>query len=262
MKISLVQTTLHWQDRKKNLAHFSSLLQGHEGSGLIVLPEMFSTGFTMEPEKFAEVADGETLQWMKEQAKKLRSTITGSVSVSENGKYFNRLFWVEPNGKVSHYNKRHLFRMGKEDQHYTAGVEKLITEIDGFKFCPLVCYDLRFPVWSRNKFNLVTKSWDYDVLLYVANWPEVRSYAWKSLLVARAIENQCYVVGVNRTGKDGNNIDHAGDSMVIGPKGETLLHLKKEQEGVFDVELDQSSLKDFREHFPVGMDADSFRLEF
>lgn len=260
MKLTLIQTSLYWQDREKNLGHFDRLIRNlEEQTDLVVLPEMFSTGFTMIPEKYAD-GEGLVLEWMKKIAAEKKIRLTGSASVKEKGKYYNRLYWVNPDGGHQFYDKRHLFRMGREDQHYTAGTEKLIVEAAGWKICPLVCYDLRFPVWSRNRYNAETQKWDYDVLIYVANWPEVRRYPWKHLLIARAIENQCFVVGLNRVGKDGNGIDHVGDSMVISPKGEIMNALDVGKEIVTTVDLNFDVLKDFRSQFPVGLDADKFDL--
>jgi predicted amidohydrolase len=189
--------------------------------------------------------------------------ITGSVAVKEGSNYFNRLYWVDPTGAVSIYNKRHLFRMAKEDQHYFPGDKKIITTVADFKFLPLICYDLRFPVWSRNTFaktSAITYEASYDVLMYVANWPEVRNYPWKQLLIARAIENQCYVIGVNRIGKDGNDYAHSGDSMVINPRGEIISNIKANEEKVETISLDKNYLEEFRKLFPVGLDADNFQL--
>ncbi len=261
MKITLIQTRLAWEQPEKNRAHFGQLINSiSENTDLIILPEMFTTGFTMAPEKNAEPAEGATLAWMREMATKKKAVICGSVSVAENKKFYNRLYWVEPQGSYKTYDKRHLFRMADEDQHYTAGNKKLITELKGWKLCPLVCYDLRFPVWSRNRFK--NGSWDYDVLIYVANWPAVRAYPWKQLLIARAIENQCYVIGLNRIGEDGNGYDHSGDSLVIGPKGEVLSAIPPSQENVFTISLDKTSLEEFRTKFPAGLDADDFEIKF
>ncbi|MCE3229187.1 MAG: Nitrilase/cyanide hydratase and apolipoprotein N-acyltransferase [Bacteroidetes bacterium] len=261
MKITLIQTSLYWENREKNIAHFDALIASiKEETDLIILPEMFTTGFTMNPEKQAEPWNGATLEWMKQKAREKNAVVTGSVSVEENKKYFNRLLWAEPNGNVSHYDKRHLFRMGKEDQHYSAGKTKIITKIRNWNICPLICYDLRFPVWSRNKFNAKDNTWQYDVLIFVANWPEVRIYPWKQLLIARAIENQCYVIGVNRIGKDGNDIAHSGDSLVINPRGEIINKTKTGEESIETVVLDRNYLEDFRKIFPVGMDADTFEI--
>lgn len=260
MKVTLVQTQLHWENREKNISHFNNLLGNlKDETNLVVLPEMFTTGFTMNPEKNAEAANGETLAWLKQKATEKKAVITGSVAVNENKNYYNRLFWVEPSGNFSIYNKRHLFRMANEEQHYTPGDKKLITPINGWNFCAQVCYDLRFPVWSRNTFNS-DKGWQYDVLVYVANWPEIRSYPWKQLLIARAIENQCYVVGLNRIGKDGNGYDHSGDSVVINPRGEIISKTKPHEESIETVYLDRAYLDEYRKIFPVGWDADGFEF--
>lgn len=264
MKVTLIQTALHWEDRQKNLEHFDALLKTlHDSTDLIVLPEMFSTGFTMNPAALAEPGNGYALNAMKKWATQKNANICGSVAVSENGKYYNRLYWVEPNGTVSHYDKRHLFRMAHEDRHYAMGSEKIIKKINEWHVCPLVCYDLRFPVWSRNTFKIINgqPSAAYDVLIYVANWPEVRSYPWKQLLIARAIENQCYVIGVNRIGNDGNNISHSGDSVVINPRGEIISITKPNVQSIETVPLDRAYLEDFRITFPVGLDADGFTLK-
>ncbi len=263
MKATIVQTSLFWEDREKNLEHFNKIITAiPEKTDLIVLPEMFTTGFTMDPKKNAEPANGYTVSWLKQKAKSKNAVIIGSVAVEENKKYYNRLFWVEPNGNVRSYNKRHLFRMAKEEQHYTMGTEKIIGQISGWNICPLVCYDLRFPLWSRNGFKKENGSYTaaYDVLIYVANWPEARSYAWKQLLIARAIENQAYVIGVNRIGSDGNNISHSGDSMIINPRGEIISKTKANEESVETVSLDKTYLEEYRKTFPVGLDADEFKI--
>lgn len=264
MQVTLIQTHLFWEDREKNISHFDSLINSiKEKTDLIVLPEMFTTGFTMQPEKNAEPTDGPTLEWMKKKASEKKAVITGSVAVKEGINYFNRLYWVDPDGNVSVYNKRHLFRMAKEDQHYFPGHKKIITTLKDFKFLPLVCYDLRFPVWSRNTYKKTsTESCgaEYDVLLYVANWPEVRNFPWKQLLIARAIENQCFVIGVNRIGNDGNDFAHSGDSMVINPRGEIISKTKANEESVETITLDKTYLDDFRKIFPAGLDADAFQI--
>ena len=271
MKVALVQTYLHWENRSENLKHFSELLDTlSEPADLIVLPEMFTTGFSMNPKKTAEPANGETLKWLQTKAKEKNAILCGSVAVKDRENYFNRLFWVEPNGEFKTYNKRHLFRMGQEDQFYKAGAKKLITSSGIWKFCPLICYDLRFPVWSRNRFKVkkpavegqqsAEGTWDYDVLLYVANWPKVRIQAWRQLLIARAIENQCYVIGVNRTGKDGNGHEYSGDSLVINPKGEIMSKILPDVNGIDLVDLDKASLDAFRLSFPVSLDADDFTV--
>ncbi|MFL5754547.1 MAG: nitrilase-related carbon-nitrogen hydrolase, partial [Bacteroidia bacterium] len=214
LTITIVQSPLHWEAPDANLSMFNKKLDTiTEATDLIVLPEMFTTGFAVEREHVAEEQEGKGLQWMRKKAKEKNCVITGSIAVKENGKLYNRLYWVEPDGNYKHYDKRHLFRMAKENNFFTPGERKIICELKGWKICPLICYDLRFPVWSRNKWTReeggesrdITLKADYDVLIYVANWPEVRSFPWKSLLIARAIENQCYTIGVNRIGADGNN---------------------------------------------------------
>jgi len=261
MKVTYIQTRLHWEDREKNLSHFDALINSiKEETNLILLPEMFTTGFSMNPKKTAEPANGSTLKWMQQKAKEKNAVICGSVAVKDRENYFNRLFWVQPNGEFYTYNKRHLFSMGKEDEHFKAGAKKLIAHYEAWNFCPLVCYDLRFPVWSRNKFKSKEGTWDYDVLIYVANWPEARTYPWKQLLIARAIENQCYVIGVNRIGKDGNGISHAGESLVIEPKGTVISKPNTNQECIETLSLDKILLDEFRTAFPVGRDGDAFSV--
>jgi omega-amidase len=261
MKVTLIQTELYWEDEAKNLTHFERLIASiNEQTDLIVLPEMFTTGFSMNPKVTAKPWNGEALKWLIEQAQKKTCTITGTMAVEDEGFYYNRLFWVEANGNVKHYNKRHLFRMAKEEEHYRAGETKIIMQINDWNICPLICYDLRFPVWSRNHFDSKTATWDYDVLMYVANWPEVRSYPWKQLLIARAIENQCYVIGLNRIGKDGNGVPHSGDSMVINPRGEIISSIKANENATETVKLDWTYLEEFRKTFPVGLDADEFKI--
>lgn len=224
---------------------------------------MFSTGFSMDPKKVAEPAQGPAYKWMKNKAAEKNAVICGSVAVEENAKYYNRLYWVDSYGDVSVYNKRHLFRMAKEDEHFAGGTEKIIKHLNGWDICPLVCYDLRFPVWSRNTYKKEGDSLKaaYDVLIYVANWPEVRNYPWKQLLIARAIENQCYVIGVNRIGKDGNGFAYSGDSMVINPRGEIISKLKPNHDSIETINLDKAQLDEFRKQFPVGLDADDFSLK-
>lgn len=256
LNITFIQTHLQWEDVDKNLNHFSEKLdQINEPTDIIVLPEMFTTGFTMNPNVMAEEHGGKTLQWMMQKAKEKNCILTGSVSIKDGNTFHNRLYWVMPDGTFKHYDKRHLFQMGNEHQHYTAGTQKLIVDYKGWKICPLICYDLRFPVWSRNR-----KEETYDLLLYVANWPEVRSYPWKQLLIARAIENQSYVVGVNRIGDDGNNIAHSGDSAVINPRGEIISKPNTNQDVIETVSLSATYLKEFRKLFPVMMDGDEFTL--
>ena len=257
LKITLIQSNLFWENKSKNLEQFSKKIDDiKEATDLIVLPEMFSTGFSMKPEKLAETMDGETVKWIKEQAKKKNCVVTGSFICEENGRYYNRLLWMHPDGTFAKYDKRHLFSMGDEHNHYAAGEEKIIVELKGWKICPLICYDLRFPVWARN-----TKETSYDVLMYVANWPERRSYPWKTLLLARAIENQCYVIGSNRVGADGNDITHSGDSAVIDAKGEIISKIKPNEEATETITLNYSDLMEFRKQFPAILDADQFEVK-
>lgn len=225
---------------------------------VIVLPEMFSTGFSMKPESLAETMEGETVSWMKRLAAEKKVIITGSVIIEEEGAYFNRSIWMLPNGQYGYYNKRHLFAFAEEDKHYTAGSERFIASANGMKIALMVCYDLRFPVWARQQFD-EEKNFEYDVLIYVANWPERRSTAWRTLLQARAIENQCYVIGVNRVGDDGNNIYHSGDSMVVSPLGEVLYH-KANEEDVFTITLQKEDLEEIRQKFQFWRDADDFQI--
>lgn len=259
MKVTIIQTHLFWEDREKNLSHFDGLIDKiKESTDLIVLPEMFTTGFSMDPEKVAEEHLTVTCNWLLKKAQEKNAIITGSVAVKESANYYNRMHWIEPNGNSSFYDKRHLFRMAKEDEKYTAGTTKIIKQIANWKIMPLVCYDLRFPVWSR---NFKDNKPQYDVLIYVANWPEVRNYPWKQLLIARAIENQCYVIGLNRVGKDGNDYNHSGDSMIINPRGEIINQPKANEESIETITLDKNYLDEFRKIFPVGLDADDFELK-
>jgi|SRR3954463_9363364 len=257
LKITLIQSNLFWENKQKNLEQFSKKIEDvKEATDLIILPEMFSTGFSMNPEKLAEDMNGETVKWLKEKANKKNCVIAGSFICEEGGHYYNRLVWMNPNGTFAKYDKRHLFSMGDENNHYAAGEEKIIVELKGWKICPLICYDLRFPVWARN-----TKEASYDVLIYVANWPERRSYPWKTLLLARAIENQSYVIGSNRVGADGNGITHSGDSAVIDAKGEIISKIKPHEETTETVALSYSDLVEFRKQFPAILDADQFAVK-
>ena len=253
LAITLVQTSLHWQQPEKNRQMLEQKLQNLPYTDLVILPEMFTTGFSMQARELAEPTEGPTLAWMRKMAQEKAAVITGSLIVVENQRYFNRLFWVRPDGGFDTYDKRHLFRMAQEDQTYTAGNRHLLTELNGWRICPLICYDLRFPVWSRNTFG-------YDLLLYVANWPERRSLAWRTLLHARAIENLAYVAGVNRVGDDQNGISYSGDSAVHGPEGDTLFWLAHE-EYVKTLTLSAEKLRNFRMRFPANLDADKFTLE-
>ncbi len=257
LTISLVQSHLHWEDRRANLAMFEEKIMGiKERTEIVVLPEMFSTGFSMKPRILAEKMDGTTVAWMKKIATAKKIILTGSVIIEENGQYFNRLLWILPNGNAGYYDKRHRFAFAGEDKEYTPGNKRMIASVKGWRINLQVCYDLRFPVWARQQTREVP---EYDVLLYVANWPERRSHAWRTLLMARAIENQCYVVGVNRVGKDGNDIPHNGDSMVVDALGAVLYH----QPGVEDIHtltIQKEPLDEVRSKFPFLKDADDFKI--
>jgi omega-amidase len=256
LKITIIQSGLHWENKIKNMEMFSQKIAAiTETTDLIILPEMFTTGFTMNPEKLGEPMTGATVNWMKEKAYEKNCVVTGSFVCEENGKYFNRLVWMNAKGTYSVYDKRHLFRMGDEDNHYGIGKKKIIVMLKGWKICPLICYDLRFPVWSRK-----TKTNEYDVLIYVANWPEKRAHPWKTLLLARAIENQSYVIGLNRVGNDGNEIYHSGDSAVINARGEIISKMKPHEEATETITLDYDDLLEFRKMFPVMLDADDFEI--
>lgn len=255
LKVALVQTDLYWEDAIANLASLEEKLAAlPDFVDVIVLPEMFNTGFTMNAAKLAEPLNHTTSRWMRQMAAKTNALLIGSFAVKEEGKYFNRLFVYKPDGTFQHYNKRHLFRMGKENEIYAGGENRLITEWKGWKICPLVCYDLRFPVWSRN-----TGSEFYDLLIYVANWPARRSNAWRSLLYARAIENLSYTIGVNRIGVDGNELEYDGSSLAIDFQGRLLDDLE-DQEMIQVVTLSKSDLEDYRTAFPAYLDADTFFL--
>ena len=261
LTISTIQTDLHWENKEANLLMLEEKINSlYQKTEIIVLPEMFSTGFTMKAELFAETMDGLTVQWMKKLSAENRVILTGSLIIEENKKYFNRLIWMMPNGEYGYYDKRHLFAYGEEDKYYTGGNKRLITSVKGWKLNMQVCYDLRFPVWARQSPSKDESTiYEYDVLVYVANWPERRSHAWKTLLCARAIENQCYVVGVNRVGTDGNDIYHSGNSLVIDPLGEVLYHMA-DDEDIFTITLEKERLDEVRTKFPFLKDADRFSL--
>jgi predicted amidohydrolase len=256
LSISLIQADLDWENKGNNLANFSEKIFAlRRKTELVVLPEMFNTGFTMNAEAFAETMDGPSITWMKKQAEENRIILTGSLIVKENNNYFNRLLWVIPNGEIGYYDKRHLFGYAGEHKHFTPGNKRLIASVKGWRINLQICYDLRFPVWSRQQVKKTEA--EYDVLIYPASWPERRSHAWKTLLCARAIENQCYCIGVNRVGVDGNGIGYSGDSLVVGPLGEVLYHCNG-KEDVFSILLDKHELEESRNKFPFLQDADQF----
>lgn len=256
--VSGIQTPLIWEDRQVNLEMLTQKIAAAPPGDIILLPEMFSTGFSMRPETLAEDMQGQTVQWMQQQATYKSAVIAGSIMISEHGNYYNRFIWMEPSGKFSYYDKRHLFAYAGENAHYTPGNQRKIINYKNWRINLQVCYDLRFPVWARQ-----TPSHDnqpeYDLLIYVANWPERRINAWKTLLQARAIENQCFVTGVNRTGTDGNGIVYTGDSMCIDPFGTLLIH-ETANEKIFTAQLSRQQLNETRTRFPFWKDADRFQV--
>lgn len=247
-----VQFDMNWENSVENILYLDGLVPEKRAEGeVVVLPEMFNTGFTMRPEKFAETMDGEAVRWMKK--KSMGRAVCGSISIEENGNYYNRFLWVENGDVKAIYDKRHLFSFGNEGKFYKPGNSRTVIEYAGWKIQPFICYDLRFPVWCRNDVEA-------DLQIYVANWPQVRIFAWEKLLQARAIENQCYVVGVNRIGEDGNGNYHNGSSMVCDFSGESLFH-KKNEEFAGSIALDQEMLRKVRMQFPVLKDADGFEIK-
>lgn len=292
LSFTLIQSELHWEDKAANLKMFEEKIKSiTDKTEVVILPEMFSTGFTMQPAPLAETMDGPTVEWMKGIAAKHKIILVGSIIISsspatlrqaqgdilqaqgdkpqtqselvETQFFYNRLIWMLPNGQYGFYDKRHLFAFAGEHERYTAGNKRLVASVKGWKINLQVCYDLRFPVWARQSTAQAPTGEDanpeYDILIYVANWPQARSHAWKTLLQARAIENQCYVIGVNRVGSDGNGIAHNGDSMVIDPLGELLYH-KPGEEDTFTITLEKQPLEEARKRFPFLKDADGFRI--
>ncbi len=253
--ISLLQFDLQWEDPGVNRGRVERMTAGLKGqTDLILLPEMFTTGFTMEPEKHFEEPEGPTTLFLRQLARDRQAAVAGSCIVREEGRYYNRFLFVTPGGEMYHYDKRHLFRMGEEHLHYAPGERQVTVVYRGVRIKLFVCYDLRFPVWIRSR-N------DADLLLFVANWPASRRRVWKTLLTARALENQTYVAGVNRVGADGREISYAGDSRVISPRGEVMGELPDNGEGVITATLDMEELRAFREKFPVHLDADEFEIK-
>ena len=253
LKVAIIQSKIYWENPGKNFLHFGTLIeQVEQKTDLIVLPEMFTTGFTMKAKILGEEGEGYSEDFLRIFAGNKQSYICGRLIKKEKGKYFNRMLVASPDGKIFRYDKKHLFRFGGEQKVYSSGNEHLIVKINGWRVSFFICYDLRFPVWCRNNNN-------YDALVFSANWPEVRVLHWKQLLLARAIENQSYCIGVNRTGLDGNNINCSGESAVIDPLGNYLINAKKKN-GVFHSVLSSNLLKEFRKKFPAQVDADKFRL--
>jgi predicted amidohydrolase len=260
LTVTLIQSDLQWEDRRANLDMFDRRIRSlSEPTEVILLPEMFTTGFSMRPELLAEGMDGEGVAWMRRMARERRVIVSGSLMIREDGLYRNRLIWMLPDGQMGYYDKRHCFGLAGEAERYHPGRTRLIASVKGWQVNLCICYDLRFPVWSRQSLTAGADRPEYDLLVYLANWPEVRIHAWRSLLVARAIENQCYVVGVNRVGTDGHGIAHAGHSMVVDPLGE-ILGEEVGLEADLTRRLDRGHLEAVRSRMPFWRDADPFTL--
>jgi len=260
LKILCFQSELSWENPEKNRELFNIQISNHcEGHDLIILPETFTTGFPVDPSRFAEKPDGKSMQWMAGIAKKTGTVLTGSLLLDDGGKYFNSLIWMRPDGTYERYDKRHVFTMGGEHEKITAGNKQLTVELKGWKIRPMVCYDLRFPVWCKNSLD-AQGNFEYDLAIFIANWPNVRSYPWEQLLIARAIENQAYLIGVNRMGFDGPGNYYSGDSMVIDPKGKVIAKGEEGKERAINEVLYYSKLVSFREKFNVGLDWDNFKI--
>lgn len=255
LKITVFQAYLFWENIDKNLQNITLRLSGgvREKTDLIVLPEMFNTGFTMKAEELAEEMDGKTMQWLVKTAKDYECVVTGTLIIKENGNYYNRMIWMLPTGEYQHYDKHHLFGLGDEDKNFKPGNKQVIVELKGWKIRLAICYDLRFPVWLRNKNE------EYDILLLVASWPDKRSSHWRTLIHARAIENQTYVIGVNRVGHDGNQVYHSGHSMCIDPYGNTVYY-KPEDEDLYTFSINYPDLEKIRRQFPFLKDSDNFNI--
>lgn len=255
LTVAIVQSELRWHDAAANRLTFENAIRDLDSEvDLIVLPEMFTTGFTMDARGQAESMQGSSVNWLRDTARQCGSALCGSLVIEDGGRYFNRFVMMQPDGTAACYDKRHLFRLAGEDEHYAAGRNLQIVDLQGWRVRPMVCYDLRFPIWSRRR-----RHEDFDILIYVANWPSPRHQAWETLLRARAIENQCYVIGVNRVGTDNNGLSYAGGSVVIDFFGNELVNLGREP-GSATVALDGTALQEFRERFPFDADADSFEI--
>ncbi|MGK3142834.1 amidohydrolase [Pantoea sp. C2G6] len=252
LKITVLQETLSWMDGEANLRHFDQQLDGLSGRDLILLPEMFTTGFAMEAAK-SSLPQAQVVEWLHQHARKTDALVGGSAAIQTDSGAVNRFLLVEPDGTLHHYDKRHLFRMADEHHHYLPGEQRQVFEWRGWRILPQICYDLRFPVFSRNR-N------DYDLALYVANWPAPRALHWQALLLARAIENQAYVAGCNRVGSDGNQHHYSGDSQIISPQGEILAAAEPHQRARLEAELSLEALQAYRERFPAWQDGDRFSL--
>ncbi|MBC8321019.1 MAG: nitrilase family protein [Bacteroidetes bacterium] len=261
LNILALQADLFWENPEKNRAAFEKRIEREFNSHhLIILPETFTTGFPVDPYRFSENIDGPTVKWMRQISAKYNSVIIGTLLINTDDKYANTLVWMYPDGSFKFYKKRHVFSMGGEHEKITAGSEKLIINYMGWKIRPMICYDLRFPVWCKNNFDL-KRGFEYDMAIYVSNWPAVRSYPWKTLLLARAIENQAYVIGLNRVGTDGPGNKYSGDSMIVDAKGVVIKAGTESKEEALSIKLSYSSLIDFRNKFNVGLDWDKFTIE-
>ncbi len=250
LKVTLIQSELVWEDIDSNLTEFDAKITAiEEDTHLVILPEMFSTGFSMNAAALAQDMEGSAVQWIQKKSRDIHADIVGSIIINDEGKFYNRLVWAKPEGNLLAYDKRHLFRMAGEEKIYSAGSKNITVELNGWKIRPFICYDLRFPVWTRNMKN------QYDMAVFIANWPERRAEHWRVLLQARAVENQCYVIGVNRVGTDGNGLTYSGDSSVIDPWG-TVIFQKSNHPCTITTQLTYDLLKRCREDFPVWMDAD------
>ena len=263
LQVSIIQADLVWENKTANLKQLEDKILQLPATEIVVLPEMFSTGFSMRAKDLAETMEGPSVQWMRSIAKQKKIILTGSLIIEDEGNYYNRLIWMLPNGELGYYDKRHLFGYAGEHQHYAAGNKRLIASVKGWKINLIVCYDLRFPVWMRQQKDVdgsfENGQSEYDLLVCVANWPEKRSHAWKTLLMARAIENQCYVVAVNRVGNDGNGIYHSGNSMVISPLGEIIFE-KAHETVEHTLQLNGDLLVEVRNTLPFLKDADQFLM--
>ena len=260
LRVSLVQASTIWHDAAANRALYGALVRALRGQGdLIILPETFTSGFSNEAIGSAETMQGESVAWLSALAREVGAVVAGSMVIRDGEQVFNRLLWARPDGTLAHYDKRHLFRMANEHHRYADGKRKLLVAINGWRICPLVCYDLRFPVWSRNRHDRAAQRFDYDLLLYVANWPSARRHAWQTLLRARAIENLSYVLGLNRVGVDGNELHYAGDSAALDFLGMPLVELGAQPQCV-TVTLAAAALAAHRQRFPAQLDADEFEL--
>ena len=258
LTVTTIQADLQWEDKASNLRKFEEkILAINEPTQVIILPEMFSTGFSMRATALAEPMEGPTVQWMKKIAAQKSAILTGSLIISENGNYYNRLIWMQPDGKMGQYDKRHLFGYAGEADHYSAGTKRLTVSVNGWKILLSICYDLRFPVWLRQQVN--GDEPEYDCIICVANWPDRRNHAWKTLIQARAIENLCYAIGVNRVGYDGNQHYHTGDTMIADPLG-TVLYAKEKDEDVFTITLKKEELQAVRSKLTFLQDADEFNI--